>query len=362
MVFHKSLGVNVLIRERKMDISKNIAPPDRSAAAAAKERWDSIAKPLGSLGLLEDAVCGIAAVQGTPDVDISARAAIVMCADNGVVCEGVSQSDSSVTALVANEIAAGHSSVNVIAGSVNARVEAVDIGVAGDTSALDRKIARGTGNIAVGAAMSTGEAEDAISVGIELVRQHKEQGTKIIVTGEMGIGNTTTAAALTSVLLGLPPKAVTGRGAGLDDVRLAHKTEIIERAIAVNKPDRSKPTELLAKLGGLDIAGMTGLFLGGAVYHIPVVIDGVISAAAAAIAAAIAPDCREYMLASHCSSEPAGRLLLDSLGLKAPIQAEMRLGEGTGGLMLLPLLDCAVAVYNGAHTFDGINLERYKPL
>ncbi len=345
-----------------MNRIKNITAPDRSAVYAAKERWDSIAKPLGSLGLLEDAVCRIAAVQGTPDICIGERRAVVMCADNGVVREGVTQSDSSVTALCANEISAGRSSVNIIAKSVNAGVIAVDIGVAADTAALDRKIARGTGNIAVGAAMSVEEAEAAITVGIDIVKQCSEQGVKIIVTGEMGIGNTTTAAALTSVLLGLPPKAVTGRGAGLDDARLAHKVEVIERAIEVNKPDRSRPVELLAKLGGLDIAGMAGLFLGGAVYHIPVVIDGVISAAAAVIAAAVQPLCKEYMLASHCSSEPAGGLLLDSLGLKAPIHAEMRLGEGTGGLMLLPLLDCALAVYCDAHRFEQIELERYRPL
>ena len=345
-----------------MERIHKITPADKAAAAAAKERWDSIGKPLGSLGLLEDAVCRIAAVQGTPDVDIGRRAVIVMCADNGVVCEGVTQSDSSVTALCADEIAAGRSSVNVIARTVNAEVIAVDIGVAGNTIAADRKIARGTKNIAVGAAMSTEEAEAVITAGIELVRQCKEVGTDIIVTGEMGIGNTTTAAALTSVLLGLPPREVTGRGAGLDDARLARKIEVIERAVAVNKPDRNDPVGLLAKLGGFDIAGMAGLFLGGAIYHIPVVIDGVISAAAAAIAAGIGPLCREYMLAGHCSSEPAGRLLLDSLGLKAPIQAEMRLGEGTGGLMLLPLLDCALSVYRDAHRFAEMKLERYRPL
>ncbi len=345
-----------------MKILNNISAPDKNAAAAAKARWDSIAKPLGSLGLFEDAVCRLAAVQGTDMPDISRRAVIVMCADNGVVCEGVTQSDSSVTALCTDEIVSGHSSVNVIAAAVNAQVEAVDIGVAADTSARNRKIACGTRNIAAGAAMSAEEAEAAINTGIELVKEHKERGTQIIVTGEMGIGNTTTAAALTSVLLGLPPRDVTGRGAGLDDVRLARKIEVIERAIALNAPDRKKPAELLAKLGGFDIAGMTGLFLGGALYHIPVVIDGVISAAAAAVAAALAPQSAGYMLASHCSSEPAGRLLLDSLGLKAPIQAEMRLGEGTGGLMLLPLLDCALSVYRRAHTFDGIELERYIPL
>lgn len=345
-----------------MERIHKIKAADKYAAIAAKKRWDSIAKPLGSLGIFEDAVCRLAAVQGTADVDIGKRLAVVMCADNGVVCEGVTQSDSSVTAMCANEIAEGRSSVNVIAKRVNADVAAINIGVAGDTHALDRRIARGTNNIAVGAAMSIKEAEAAIKVGIDIVRQYSSQGTKIIVTGEMGIGNTTCASALTAVLLGLPPREVTGRGAGLDDTRLAHKIEVIERAIAVNTPDINKPVELLAKLGGFDIAGMVGTFLGGAIYRVPVVIDGVISAAAAAVAAKIEPKCAEYMLASHCSSEPAGRLLLESIGLTAPIHAEMRLGEGTGGLMLLPLLDCALDVYRESHTFDDMKLERYIPL
>ena len=345
-----------------MERIRKITAPDKSAAKAARERWDSIAKPLGSLGLLEDAVCGIAAVQGSPDVDISRRAVIVMCADNGVVSEGVTQSDSSVTALCADEIASGRSNVNAVAENVGAQVIAVDIGVSGDTLALPRKIARGTGNIAAGAAMSVPEAETAIKIGIDLVQHYSSNGTKIIVTGEMGIGNTTTSAAVTSVLLGVPPREVTGRGAGLDDDGLSRKIGAIERAIAVNAPDREKPIELLAKIGGFDIAGMVGLYLGGAIYHVPIVIDGVISAAAAAVAAAIEPMCTQYMLASHCSSEPAGRMLLESLGLKAPIQAQMRLGEGTGGLMLLPLLDCALGVYRNAHRFDEIKLERYRPL
>ena len=285
-----------------------------------------------------------------------------MCADNGVVCEGVSQSDSSVTALCADEIAAGRSNVNVIADTVNADVIAVDIGVAADTKALDKKTGSGTKNIASGAAMTREEAERAIATGIELVRQAETDGVNIIVTGEMGIGNTTTSAAVASVLLGLPPRDVTGRGAGLDDERLAHKIEVIERAVKVNCPDPNDALDVLSKLGGFDIAGMVGLFIGGAECGIPVVIDGAISAVAALVAERLAPHCKNYMLASHVSAEPVGKLLLDELGLKPLITAEMRLGEGTGGLMLLPLLDCALSVYNNAHKFDEINLERYIPL
>ena len=343
-------------------ISIERLPLDEDAGKRAEERWNSIAKPLGSLGLLEDAIIKTAKIQHTENVRFGRRRAVVMCADNGVVCEGISQSDSSVTALCTDEIAAGRSNVNVIAETVNADVIAVDIGVAGKTSALDRKTANGTRNIAAGAAMTQGEAERAVMTGIKLVREAKAEDINIIVTGEMGIGNTTTSAAAASVLLGVAPAAVTGRGAGLDDARLAHKTEVIERAIAVNRPDPENALDVLAKLGGFDIAGMAGLFIGGAECGIPVVIDGAISAAAALIAERLVSGCKDYMFASHVSAEPTGKMLLDALGLRPLITAEMRLGEGTGGLMLLPLLDCALSVYNNAHRFDDIKLERYRPL
>lgn len=341
-----------------------IKPSDKAAYNAAGSRWDSIAKPLGSMGLFEDAVCRIAAVQGSPDVDISCRAVVVFCADNGVVCEGVSQSDSSVTALCAREIAEGRSNINALARVYRADVKAIDIGIVGDVKCeklLDRKIARGTKNIAVGAAMSREQAERAICVGMDFVRELKADGIKIVISGEMGIGNTTTSAAMASVLLDRSPRAVTGRGAGLDSAGLARKIAVIERVIAVNNPDKNDPLDVLSKLGGLDIAGLVGMFLGGAVYHIPVVIDGAISAVSALLAKSISPVCTDYMLASHVSAEPIGKLLLEELGLRPVITAEMRLGEGTGGVMLLPLLDGALGVYNNAHRFDEIGLERYTP-
>lgn len=348
-----------------MDRINRITPPDVNAAQAARERWNSVAKPLGSLGLLESTVEKIAAVQGTADVKITNRRAVVMCADNGVVYEGVTQSDSSVTALCAEAIAGGTSNINVLADVYSAKVTAVDIGIDRDVKnkkILDRKISYGTKNIAAGAAMTIEQAQRAITVGMDIVRDLKNEGVQIIVTGEMGIGNTTTSAALASVLLELPPRSVTGRGAGLDSAGLERKIAAVERAIAVNHPDKEKPLELLAKLGGFDIAGMVGLFLGGAYYHIPVVIDGVISAVAAYIAYKMNPIAKEYMLASHVSGEPSGKMMLDGIGLKPLITAEMRLGEGTGGIMLLPLLDGAIAVYNSAHRFDELDMERYVEL
>lgn len=348
-----------------MDRINKITPPDVKSALAARERWNSVAKPLGSLGLLESAVEKIAAVQGNVEVKIKNRRAVVMCADNGVVCEGVTQSDSFVTALCAEAIAEGTSNINVLADVYGAKVTAVDIGTEHAVYSerlVRRKIAYGTKNIVEGAAMTVEQAEKAIAVGMDIVRDMKLEGADIIVTGEMGIGNTTTSAALAAVLLDMPPRSVTGRGAGLDSAGLERKIAAVERAIAVNRPDRDKPIELLAKLGGFDIAGMTGLFLGGAYYHIPVVIDGVISAVSALIACEINPLAREYMLASHVSGEPSGKMLLERIGVKPLITAEMRLGEGTGGIMLLPLLDGALAVYNSAHRFDDLEMERYVEL
>ena len=348
-----------------MNRISNITASDKSAESAAHNHWNSIAKPLGSLGLLESAVEKIAAIQGIENPDISRRTVVVMCADNGVVCEGVTQSDSSVTAVCANAIAEGTSNINVLADTFNSDVLAVDIGMNSDcknTKLINRKIACGTENIAAGAAMTYEQAESAISVGMDIVGELKNKGVNIIITGEMGIGNTTIASALSAVLLNLSPKTVTGRGAGLDSEGLSRKISVIEHAIAVNNPDVNKPIELLAKLGGYDVAGMVGLFLGGAYYRIPVIIDGVISAVAALIAYRINPLTAEYMLASHISEEPAGKMLLDSIGLKAIINANMRLGEGTGGVMLLPLLDGALSVYNNAHRFDEISIERYTEL
>lgn len=338
---------------------------DTAAEKAAKRRWDSIAKPLGGLGTLEGMIAAVAGMRGTPDVSLKRRTAVIMCADNGVVCEGVSQSDSSVTAAVALEIAQGRSSVNLLAGQFGAEVIPVDIGMntdPDDARILNRKTARGTADIAAGPAMSRGQAEQAVNAGIQLARELSQSGTDIIITGEMGIGNTTTSAAVASVILGVSPEQAAGRGAGLDSVGLSRKISVIGRAIEVNRPDPGDPLDVLSKLGGLDIAGMTGLFLGGAECGVPVVIDGVISAAAACLAEMAEPGCRKFMLPSHVSNEPSAELLLKRLGLKAPITAGLHLGEGTGGVMLLPLLDGALAVYNGAHSFDDMNMERYREL
>ena len=328
----------------------------------ARKRWDNIAKPLHSLGLLEDLVVKIAAIQETADVCIERRCVLVFCGDHGVVRKGVSQTDSSVTAIVAKSIAEGTANINLMASAANADVAAVDMGMLIPVpGTVDRRIGRGTSDITESPAMSRMQAEDAIAAGIEQMKALHEEGYRIAVIGEMGIGNTTAASAITSVLLRLPPEEVTGRGAGLSDAGLQRKLSAIHQAIRINKPNAGDPVDVLAKLGGYELAGMAGACLGGLKYHIPVIPDGMIPMASALVAARIEPAVLNAILPGIVSKEPADRMILDSLGLNPVIHAQTALGEGTGGVLLLPLLDMALKVYYGPHTFDALKMEAYTP-
>lgn len=347
------------------EVIEQIRPADRNARDAARRRWDAVAHPLDSLGLLEEAVVRIAGVQGTAAVDISRRAVTVMCADNGVVAEGVTQSGQDVTAIVTENMSKGATSVCCMSRVARAEVFPVDIGVAVSVQGeriLRRNIRRGTDNLAVGPAMTRAECEQAVLTGVDIAGELAGQGYRILLTGEMGIGNTTTSAAVASVLLDRPPETMTGRGAGLTTDGLSRKTDAIRRGIAVNRPDPADPLDVVSKVGGLDIAGLTGVFLGGALYRVPVVVDGFISSVAALTAARLCPASADAMLASHVSGEPAGRLVLDALGLEPPICAGMRLGEGTGAVALLPLLDMALAVYREMVSFADTAIEAYEHL
>ena len=340
----------------------SIAPPDEAALAEARAKWNAVAKPIGSLGELELMVEKIAGLTGDANVDLSKRTVVVLCADNGVVARGVSQSGPDVTTAVARNIARNVSSVCMMASAVGADAHAVDMGMKeppGDERVIDRSMGRGTADITMGPAMTREVALTAIRAGIDLVAEFKAAGYRIIATGEMGIGNTTTSSAMAAAFLGMEPAEVTGRGAGLSDAGLARKVAAIERALAVNEPDPDDALGVLASLGGFDIAGLVGLFIGGAAHRVPIVIDGFISVLAAYTAARLCPGCECAMLASHVSAEPAARMLLDALGLRAPIQAGLRLGEGTGAVLLLPMLDAALALYNGT-TFDETGIEAYE--
>ena len=340
-------------------------PLDEGARRTAQRRWDAVAKPLGSLGLLETALTDMAALTGDPDYSIETRALLVFCADNGVVAQGVAQTGPEVTAAVARNLSKGITAACRMAELARCQVLPVDMGVKGlgpVPGVLDRRVMDGTKDITQGPAMAWEEMEKALLTGMELVKSQKEAGAKLLLTGEMGIGNTTTASAMASVLLGEPPEKVTGKGSGLSKEGLKRKIRAIERAIEINRPDPQKPLEVLQKLGGLDIAAMAGVFLGGAAYRVPVLIDGFISGTAALCAARLCPGAKGAMLPSHVSAEPAGALVLEALGKKPLLCAGMRLGEGTGALCALPLLDMAQAVYTGAATFDGAGVDAYEPL
>ena len=342
-----------------------IRPGDPTAQDAARRWWDRLAKPLGSLGQLEDAITKIAALTGDPDVRLDKRMLFVACADNGVVCQGVSQSDESVTRAVTRALGQGTSTVNYLAAQANCTVIPVDIGVKDldfTDGVLPRKCKNGTDDCSAGPAMTRAECTQAIETGIALALEAKAQGADILLTGEMGIGNTTTSSALVSVFLNCPPEKVTGRGAGLSSAGLERKIKAIETAIQLNQPNPADPIDVLSKVGGLDLAGLCGVFLGGAACHIPVLVDGFISSAAALAAARLCPNAVDYMLGSHASNEPAGRMVLEDLGLKPFLYANMCLGEGTGAAAVMPLLDMALAVYDGMTTFADEQIEAYQPL
>jgi len=345
------------------NIVEEIKPLDKAIIKKSKEHWDNIGKPIEGLGLLEELLTKIAGIQENEYIEISKRAVVVMCADNGVVEEGVTQTGQEVTAIVTENFAKGLASVNAMAHSTGADVFPVDMGVNKELShpgILNRKVAFGTKNMKLGPAMTRQEAYQAIQSGIHVVRILQQQGYQIIATGEMGIGNTTTSSAVASVLLDLPVEKMTGKGAGLSEEGLERKIRVIKEAIEVNHPDKDDPIDVLHKLGGFDLAGLVGVFLGGALYRIPIVIDGVITATAALVAKRMKSEVAEYMLASHVGKEPSSQYILTELGLEAPIHGRLALGEGTGAVLLFPLLDATLEVYNSNRTFEDIQVETYE--
>lgn len=347
------------------EVIDGIVPIDEKAVEASWKHWDSRCKPLRGFGKLEEMVAQLAGIRGTAFPRCEKRAVVIMGADNGVVEEGVSQTGSEVTAQVLENMGEKISSVCVMSRILNADVIPVNIGmnVDGKHPAIRNCAVRhGTGNIAKGPAMSREECIRAIEQGIEVIRDLKKEGYDLIITGEMGIGNTTTSSACASVLFGKDPEEVTGRGAGLSTEGLARKVNAVRRAIAVNRPDPSDPIDVMSRVGGLDIAGMTGCFLGAAYCRLPVFIDGFISGISALLALQLSPLAKQYMYATHCTAEPAGRMIMEALGLEPVLYAGMHLGEGTGAAAVLPLLDQALNVYYGLPGFSDGNVEAYEHL
>lgn len=341
---------------------KEIKPINKETMRQSTTRFDSIAKPLKSLGKLEDAVIRIAGITNTQQVEIAKKALIIMCADNGVVEEGVTQTGQEVTAIVAENFLHKKASVSIMAAYTNTDLFPVDIGIARDTNIIQKKIAYGTKNFAKEPAMTKDEARQAIQIGMDMVLELKQKGYQIIATGEMGIGNTTTSSAIASVVLGKSVEEVTGKGAGLSSEGLIKKIQVIKDSIQLHNPDKEDMVDILSKVGGFDIGGLVGVFLGGALYRIPIVIDGFISAVAALMAVKMNPLVKDFLLPSHVSKEPAARLILEELSLSPYITCDMCLGEGTGAVALFPILDMAVNVYQEMSTFDQIQVDAYQPL
>ena len=343
------------------NLIEKITPASQKAYDACISHFDHIAKPVGSLGKLETLLAKVAASSGTPKIDLSKKCVLVFCADNGILAQGVAQSTHEVTTAIANSLLRHTTSVNAMAAACGADVFPIDMGMIDQVEGMiSHSVARGTKDMSVEPAMTLEQAKEAIRTGIRLVEERKNEGYRIIATGEAGIGNTSTSSAILSVLLNVPVETATGRGSGLTDEGLLRKQNAIKKAIATNQPDSADVLDVLSKVGGFDICGMVGAFLGGALYHIPVIIDGFISGVAALCAVRLCPYVKDYILPSHISAEPAGQMLMNALELDSVIHANMRLGEGTGAVALMPLLDMAASVYWNAASFDDINVEAYE--
>lgn len=337
------------------NVIKMIRPLDEKAMAEARARQDTLTKPQGSLGRLEDLSVKLAGIQSKSIPRIRHKAIITMAGDHGVVAEKVGNWPQEVTAQMVYNFLRGGAGINVIAHQVGARVIVVDMGVATEMEPnpqlLSRKIAPGTRNIALGPAMTEEQAVRAVEAGIEVVNAEVAKGLDIVGTGDMGIGNTTASAAICAAMTGGPVAEVTGRGTGITDEQLAHKVEVVETALAVNQPDPGKPLDVLAKVGGFEIGGLVGVMLAAAAHRIPVVIDGFISGAAALMATGLAPGLKDFLIAAHVSAEAGHRFLLKHLGLEPLLDLRMRLGEGTGAALGIFLAEVAANVLADMATF-----------
>lgn len=335
-----------------------VAPEWRIRATA---RLNSLTKPLGSLGRLEEIAARLMEIREEEHPQCSRKIIFTLAADHGVTEEGVSAYPKSVTRQMVLNFLSGGAAINVLSRHCGVEIVVVDIGVEGElgdvAGLVKAKVRAGTRNISCGPAMTEHELHSALAVGLDLAEMAEKKGCTLIGTGEMGIGNTTAASAMTAVLTGRPVADVTGRGTGLDDQSLEHKIHVIERALAVNGPDPTKPLEVLRQVGGLEIAGLTGLIIGCACRRIPVVVDGFISTAAAAVACALQPKVRPFLFAGHKSSEPGHSALLDFLGAAPLLDLEMRLGEGTGAALAMTLIEAAAKLFSEMATFSSAGVS-----
>ena len=342
---------------------RTVPAPDPAAASAARAALDAKAKPRGSLGRLEDLACRLAAIRGSVEPVRAAPVIGVCAADHGIAEEGVSAYPQEVTGQMLRAFAGGQAAICVLAREAGARLVVADLGVrepAGVPGVLDRRIRAGTANAARGPAMTREEAERAIAAGIGLAGDAVDGPGRpgaIVALGDMGIANTTAASAVTACLLGLDPAAVCGRGTGVDDAGLGRKVAAVRRALAVNRPDPADPLGVLAAVGGLEIGALAGLVLGCAARRTPVLVDGFITAAAALVAVRLQPRCAGVLIAAHRSPEPGHRAILDALALEPLLDLGLRLGEGSGAALGLPLVRAALAVHADMATFDAAEVS-----
>lgn len=340
---------------------KSIKPADQDAMNKAWDKINNLSKPIGSLGELEKIAAKMAGITGKVENKICKKNTIVMCADNGVIEEGVSACPPHLTEILTVNLTRGCTGVTCMSEHIGAEVTTVDIGVDGiihNEKVINKKIAMGTKNIAKGPAMTREEAIKAIEAGIEIADKLYEEGYDILGTGEMGAGNTTTSAAVLSVLLNLSPDVTCGWGTGISEEKFENKKRVITNAIKVNNPDKNDPIDVLSKLGGFDIAGLCGCFLSAAKNRIPIVIDGVISCAAALLATRISSLVKDYLFTSHLSAEPAAKLALEEMGLTPILNLNMRLGEGSGCPMAFSIIDMALYVANNMASFESADIDK----
>jgi nicotinate-nucleotide--dimethylbenzimidazole phosphoribosyltransferase len=337
------------------EIIYGIKDVDKETIKKAEDRMTSLAKPLKSLGKLEEISIKLSGITGKVKNNINKKMVIIMCSDNGVVEEGVASAPQSVTLAQTINFTKGLTGVAVLAKANNTELMVVDVGINCDfkhEKVINRKIRKSTNNIAKGSAMNYDEAIQAILVGIEAVKDAKDMHFDIIGVGEMGIGNTSTSSAVLSSLTNINVDDVVGRGGGITDETFAWKKQVIKKAIEINKPDKKDPIEVVSKVGGFDIASMAGVFLGAAYYKIPVVIDGFISAVAALIAFRLNSKAKDYMFTSHDSRELGFKVAMEELRLSPILNLDMALGEGSGCPLAFSIIDSACAVMNNMATFE----------
>jgi nicotinate-nucleotide--dimethylbenzimidazole phosphoribosyltransferase len=338
------------------ELLSKIQPLDEAAMAAARARQDDLTKPRGSLGQLEDLSVKIAGITGQEMPVIEHKVVTTMAGDHGVVADGVSAYPSEVTPQMVMNFLYGGAAINVLARHVGARVTIVDMGVATEMEAhpdlVNKKVALGTDNIAKGPAMKPEQALQAIEAGIAVVEAEIAKGLDILATGDMGIGNTTPSATIAAAITGRSPKEIVGRGTGVDDAGLQRKIAAVESALKVNHPDAADGLDILAKVGGFEIGGLTGAILAAVAYRKPVVIDGFISTAAAMLAVSLAPQTRDYLISAHRSQELGHQIMLEWLGLEPMLDLSLRLGEGTGAVLAISLVEAACKILGEMATFS----------